>query len=118
MRQRSRRLPAPVLGMLLFASAAIAVGAAASAAGTAKGKLTMDGKAVDLKYAYAMTQPNVFEKTKMDTAILLTSLPLPDGSLADMDDLEDGLRSVPNGVLFKLDSEGQAIREVLKHDTV
>jgi hypothetical protein len=103
--------------MLLFASAAIAVGAAASAAGTAKGKLTMDGKAVDLKFAYAMTQPNVFEKTKMDTAILLTSLPLPDGSLAGMDDLEDGLRSVPNGVLFKLDSEGQAIREVLKHES-
>jgi hypothetical protein len=112
-----RRLPAPVLGVLVLASAAIAAAAAPPAAGTAKGNLTLDGKTVALKHAYAMTQPNVFEKTKMDTAILLTGIPLPDGALAEMDDLEDGLRSVPNGILFKLDDKGEAIREVIKHES-
>jgi hypothetical protein len=118
MRPRIRRLYAPVLGFLFLVSAAIAAAAASSPAGSAKGKLTIDGKAAELRHAYAMTQPNVFEKTKMDTAILLTSSPLPDGSLAGMDDLEDGLRMVATGVLFKLDTDGQSIREVLKHESI
>jgi hypothetical protein len=117
MRESFGRRRALVSGILVMMLAAFA-SAAGLAPGTAKGTLVIDGKPSELQFAYAMTQPNVFEKTRMDTAILVTSLPLGDGALKDLDDLEDALRMVPNGVLFKLDDKGEATREVIKHSTL
>jgi len=90
---------------------------AASAVGRVSGSFEVDGKAVELHYAYAMAQANPFDEKKTDTAILLTDEPLPEAAFAGVKDLESALRlERRNSVLFVLDEGGQATREVEHHD--
>ena len=67
-----------------LAAVALLAAAPALSAGEAKGKLTVDGKTWELKYAYAIGHPGDFDKTKEDVDILLTVEPVPDGDLGDM----------------------------------
>ncbi len=74
---------ASTFGAALAAMALLAAAPGLSA-GEAKGKLTVDGKTWELKYAYAIGRPGDFDKTKEDIDILLTVEPVPDGDLGDM----------------------------------
>jgi len=51
-------------------------------AGTAKGTLTVNGKAANLKYAYAGLEANPFDEKKDDIVIVLSDQPIPDDVLA------------------------------------
>ena len=84
-------------------------------AGKASGTLTINGKAVPLKYSYAMAQPNTFDAAKTDTAILLTSKPIADGALRGIEDLRDVTRQQHGWAFFKINSEGKPIYEVIDH---
>lgn len=83
--------------------------------GSATGTLSIDGKAIDLKHAYAMAQPNVFEAQKTDIALLLTQHPLPEGALRDLEDLGDATRGLKGFVYFKIQDEGKPIYEMIDH---
>ena len=112
---------AAVLTVLLAAAIGQAVAAGGppetSAAGRVSGSFEVDGKAVELHYAYAMAQANPFDEKKTDTAILLTDEPLQEAAFAGVKDLERALLlERHNSVLFVLDESGQATREVVYHD--
>jgi hypothetical protein len=117
--------------LVVAATALVAVGVAwpaaaqaQSRAGTASGTLTLNGKAVPLKYAYAMIQPNTFDAAKNDTAVLLTEKPLPDGALDGLKDLWEAthplLRSGKHEgmAFFKINSDGKPIYELIDHPAV
>jgi hypothetical protein len=90
-------------------------------AGTASGTLTLNGKSVPLRYAYAMAQPNTFDASKNDTAILLTEKPLPEGAIDEIGDLQEAAHDVIRGrkhegmAYFKLSSTGKPIYELSDH---
>jgi len=89
------------------------------APGTASGSFTLDGKTIELRYAYAMAQANPFDEKKTDTAILLTDKPLPESAFAGLKDLESAGRGEQrNSVLFVIAEGGQATREVIHHDAL
>lgn len=88
------------------------------AAGKASGTLTIDGKDIQLKYSYAMSQPNTFDKATLDTAVLLTSDPLPEGALKGIEDLRDATRKQQGWAFFKINSEGKSIYEVIDHPSI
>lgn len=67
-----------------WAAVALLAVAPALSAGEAKGKLTVDGKTWELRYAYAIGHPGDFDKTKEDIDILLTVEPIPESDLGDM----------------------------------
>lgn len=89
--------------------------AAQSIAGKASGTLTIDGKSITLKYAYAMAQPNTFDKDKTDIAVLLTERPLSEGSIKDAEQLDDALGREHGWAFFKIDDAGRPIHEVVDH---
>jgi hypothetical protein len=60
---------------------------AAGQAGTASGSVTLNGRTARLAYAYASAAPGMFDKTSEDTRILLSDVPLPDATRADVFDL-------------------------------
>ena len=66
-----------VLGILVLFCAAVAM------AGSAKGTFTANGKTFDLKYAYATTMKNPFDKKKTDVFVVVTDKDIPPGSLFD-----------------------------------
>lgn len=117
--RRSASLPAllvAVLGSLAFRAAALPD---SPAPGTAKGTFSIDGKSVEVHYAYALSQPNTFDEKKSDTAILLTEKPLSEKELEGASDLEKAGRGTRrNSVLFVLDEGGRPIREVVHHDAL
>ena len=86
-----------------------------STAGTASGTLTIDGKGIPLKYAYAMSQPNTFDAAKDDIAVLLTEKSLPDGALNGIGDLRDATRNHHGYAYFKINNAGKPIYELIDH---
>jgi hypothetical protein len=120
MRVMIRRFSSP--GAPILALSLLLVGlptASGEAPGTAKGSFSIDGKAVSLSHAYAMSQPDKFDAKKTNTAILLTEKPLPAGALDKLTDLEGAQRGERrNSVLFVLDETGKAVREVIRHDSL
>jgi hypothetical protein len=90
-------------------------------AGTASGTLTLNGKSVPLRYAYAMAQPNTFDASKNDTAILLTEKPLPEGAIDEIGDLQEAAHDVIRGrkhegmAYFKINNAGKPIYELIDH---
>jgi hypothetical protein len=117
--RRSASLPAllaGVLGSLAFRAGALPD---SPAPGTANGTFSIDGKSVEVHYAYALSQPNAFDEKKSDTAILLTEKPLSEKELEGAGDLEKAGRGTKrNSVLFVLDEGGRPIREVVHHDAL
>ena len=107
------RLRLHVAGAMVL-QACLATAAAKVAPGTAAGTLTIDGTAVELTYAYAMSQPNVFKKEQMDTAVLLTDTALPPEALK-VEDLQRATRGIKNSVLFAIDASGKPQLEIVHH---
>jgi hypothetical protein len=91
---------------------------AESLAGTASGTLTINGKAIPLKYSYAMIQPNTFDPGKNDTAVLLTEEPLPEGALSGIGDLSEATRNCHDWAYFKINSSGKPIYERIDHPSI
>jgi hypothetical protein len=83
--------------------------------GKATGSLTIDGKLITLKYAYAMAQPNTFDAGKTDIAVLLTEEPLDKDAFADIEGLDDAVKRQHGWALFKLDEDGKPIHEMIDH---
>jgi len=88
---------------------------AQSSAGRASGMLTINGKGIPLKYSYAMAQPNTFDATKNDIAILLTEKPLAEEALSGIGDLRDATRQQQGWAYFKINSAGKPIYELIDH---
>jgi len=85
--------------------------------GTATGILKIDGKLLQLKYAYAMSQPNAFHEERNDIALLLTSTPLTAGALQGKEALSQVV--LDHGwALFKIDDKGEAINETIDHPSL
>jgi hypothetical protein len=66
-----------LIGLMAMSSMAMA------ADGKADGKLIVDGKPVNLAYAYASAQPGFFDKNTEDIRLLLTDVPLTGKALED-----------------------------------
>lgn len=90
----------------------------AMSAGSAKGALSINGAAMELNHAYALSQPNFFENSKTDIAVLLTKGPIPDGALKDANRLQDVSREMHGWVLFLLDEGGRPIHEWIDHPSL
>ena len=67
----------------VLASVAILASGAAAADGKAEGKLTVNGKTTDVKYAYAFAGPGFFDKTKEDVTVIVSDVPLDAKALED-----------------------------------
>lgn len=65
---------------LLFLS----IGGSALAQGTASGTLTLNGQTFQLKYAAAIQVPDLFDKSKIATRIVLADKPIPPDVMDDM----------------------------------
>lgn len=65
-----------LLAVLLVSAPAPGDPGDSPAPGTASGTFSIDGKSIQVRYAYAMAQPNSFEEKKTDTAILVTDRPV------------------------------------------
>jgi hypothetical protein len=83
--------------------------------GEVVGTLSIDGKTIDLKYAYAIAQPNVFDKEKTDIAVLLTEMPLQEGALTDVEDLGDAARGLGAFAYFKIQDQSKPVYEMIAH---
>lgn len=70
-------------GFVLAAGAAALSLRAAAAEGKAEGKLTVNGKTTDVKYAYASAGPGFFDKTKEDVTVIVSDVPLDAKALED-----------------------------------
>ena len=101
--------------ILAFSVWPSAAAEAQSSAGTASGTLTINGKGIPLKYAYALAQPNTFDAAKNDIAVLLTENPLPEGALSGLGDLRDATRQQHGWAYFKINSAGKPIYELIDH---
>jgi hypothetical protein len=115
---RSRRHSTVVIAvalLLLSVSLGRSAVAASPAPGQASGSFSLDGQAITLRYARAMSQPSRFDETKRDLAILLTEAPVPEAALAGQPDLERVGRDLKVFAFFKLDDSGKPIEEVLAH---
>ena len=84
-------------------------------AGTASGKISLNGVKLELNCAYALAQPNSFEETKSDIAVLLTEKPVSEGNLKDVAGLEYVAQKNHNYVFFKINDQGRPIHEVIEH---
>ncbi|MGE5238907.1 MAG: hypothetical protein ACM3ON_08905 [Chloroflexota bacterium] len=109
------------VGVLVCAAFAVHSVTAAQAAksvlktGEAMGTLSIDGKTIELKHAYAMAQPNTFEKEKTDIAVLLTQHALPEGALKDLEDLGDVTQGLKGFVYFKIQDQSKPVYEMIDH---
>jgi hypothetical protein len=91
---------------------------ASTMGGSASGTLTVDGKSISLKYAYAMAQPNTFDANKTDIAVLLTEESLAKDELENIERLEDAAQGHHGWAFFKIDEEGKPVHEVIDHPSV
>src|SRR3954465_13271112 len=51
--------------------------------GTASGTLTVNGKTTQVAYAYARAVPGFFDKSTMDTEVIVSDVPLDAAALSD-----------------------------------
>jgi len=71
---------------VLFTGFLLAVAAVAprvAAEGKADGKITVNGKSTEMKYAYAFAGPGFFDKTKEDVTVIVSDVPLDAKALED-----------------------------------
>jgi hypothetical protein len=83
--------------------------------GKAAGTLSIDGKRITLRYAYAMAQPDTFDAGKTVVAVLLTEEPLSEDALSDVEELDDAVMGQHGWAFFKLDEDGKPIHEMIDH---
>ncbi len=100
---------------LLLPAAAIGFDGA-SGAGTASGTLKIDGRSLNLRYAYALAQPNAFDVTKTDIAVLISGEPLPPDELKDMERLlPAAMKELHGWVHIILNDRGEPTDEMVDH---
>jgi hypothetical protein len=85
-RQVGNLIPA---AMLLAASLWMRDGLAATAGAPVLGQLTVDGKTITLRYAYAVAGPDSFDGTKEAFLVLLTEKPLATGAIEKSDSFDE-----------------------------
>lgn len=76
-------------------------------AASAQGKLTVDGKTIDVRYAYAVSGPDSFEGTREAYLLLLSEKALPAGAIQSVESFDElGGKSVrsllDSGVVLKI----------------
>ncbi len=71
------------LAGFVLAAGVAALSPRAAAEGKAEGKLTVNGKTTDVKYAYASAGPGFFDKTKEDVTVIVSDVPLDAKALED-----------------------------------
>jgi len=87
-----------------------------SEAGTASGTLKIDGVPLNLKYAYALAQPNTFDETKTDIAVLLSEKPLSSDALDGMERLlPAAMKELHGWVHIILNDKGEPTDEMVDH---
>lgn len=64
-------------------------GLAATAGSSAEGQLTVDGKTITLRYAYAVAGPDSFDGTKEAFLVLLTENPLAPDAIKESDSFDE-----------------------------
>ncbi len=102
--------------MVLSGPMTLSAASAKSAAGTASGTVTVDGKALNLKYAYAVAQPNTFDETKTDIAVLLSEKALPPDALTNIERLQPVADKYLHGwVHFLVNDKGEPTDEMIEH---
>lgn len=104
-------------GFIFAASIAALAPRAAAAEGKAEGKLTVNGKSTDVKYAYASAGPGFFDKTKEDVTVIVSDVPLEGKALEDQ---FERIHMADAGKLhafeITIDAEGKPISTAFRHN--
>ena len=97
-------------GLLALAVAALTLFQAAGREGTVAGSLTLNGESTPLAHVYASAEPGFFDKKAEDVHVLLSDVPLPDRTRADVFEMirlaRDGKARIVEVVI---DAEGKPI---------
>ena len=111
------RVRALFAGFVLAASVATLAPRAAAAEGKAEGKLTVNGKTTDVKYAYASAEPGFFDKTKEDVIVIVSDVPL---EAKVYEDQFERIKMADAGKLhafeITIDAGGKPISTVFRHN--
>jgi hypothetical protein len=79
-------------------------------AGKVNGTLTMNGNVANLKYAYAVTRPDPFDKKKTVTSVIASDIELPQTALLDDMELMSATMKTPiNGIQWLINDEKDVI---------
>lgn len=106
------------IGLTLIIGLVSEVRAGEMKPGTASGSMSVDGTGMKLNYAYAMAQPNSFDKEKTDIAILISEKPVPDERFKDVEDLRDVAVRQHGWLYFEINDEQKPITEVADHPSL
>src|SRR5579872_4002410 len=89
----------------------------ASADGKAEGTLTVNGKTVNVAYAYARSMPGFFDKNSRDTQVIVSDVPLDAQALAD-EFVRIGMAKEGKLHAFEItiNAEGKPISTAWRHD--
>ncbi len=98
------------------AGAALSAMPTAAADGTATGTLTVDGKATKLAYAYAVAEPDPFDKTKEAVRITLSDVPLTPAALGDRFALQTMTKANKLHAVVAVVQQTKAIATVVLYD--
>ena len=107
-----------LIGLALVVGLVSGVGAGEMKQGTASGSMSVDGTAIKLNYAYAMAQPNTFDKEKTDIAVLITEKPVADEAFKDVEDLRDVAIRQHGWLYFEINDEQKPVTEVADHPSL
>jgi len=117
----SIKTPALIMALLATAWPAATVVAQKPArpllpSGTATGTVTVDGKVMEVHYAYAVAQPLRSNASLIETIVLLTEKPLPEGTLGGENDLWGAVAGKhPGWVYYSVLADGKPHKEALEH---
>ncbi len=87
-----------------------------ASAGSAEGELIVNGESTPLRYAYAYMEPGFFDKTTMDTVVILSDIALDEEAVNDWGkraDLEAAGKL--HCVELTINTEGRVISRRLRH---
>ena len=104
-----------VAGFSLFAVPLSAT--ADPAEGKAEGTLTVNGKTINVAYAYARSVPGFFDKSTLDTLVIVSDVPLDATTLADnfaRGDLADAGKL--HAFEITIDASGTPISTMWRHN--
>jgi len=98
------------------ATAPAAEAPGSAAANEAEGELSVNGKATALKYAYAYSKPSFFDKSRLDTVVILSNMALDEEALTDWT-LRQKLEKTGTlrCVELTINTGGQVISRKLRH---
>ena len=101
----------------VVAAAAVAASGSSAAADRAEGRLTVDGKAVDLTHVYAHAEKGFFDETKDDIVVLFCDAPVPPEAVRDVFARRDLVKAGKlQCVQQTIDANGQVINFTVEHE--